>query len=165
MSLLRNKQLRENELGEKVANCTLYALRPWYEGDLVVLPNNHEDKAVFRDVFEHLGRSPSPEKYVRNWCWPLRPARVRTLKTMPRVSWRRLATFSKTRWPPIIHPGLLEISRKHHPTPRAFRQLWKQYSQCALSKSAFGLICVAKHAQLHLFRRRLDTEHTCVPQW
>ena len=96
MSLLRNKQLRADEFGEIVANCTLYALRPWYEGDLVVLLNKHEDKAVFRDVFERLGRSPSPEKYVRNWCWPLRPARVRALKTMPSVSWRRLALLSFT---------------------------------------------------------------------
>ena len=82
----------------KWRNCTLSALRPWYKGDLVahlaVLPNNHEDKAVFRDVFEHLGRSLSPEKHLRHWCWPLRPARVRTLKTKPSVSWRRLTSSS-----------------------------------------------------------------------
>ena len=82
----------------KWRNCTLYALRPWYKGDLVahlaVLPNNHEDKAVFRDVFEHLGRSLSPEKHLRHWCWPLRPARVRTLKTKPSISWWRLTSSS-----------------------------------------------------------------------
>ena len=53
----------------KWRNCTFCTLLPWYEGDfvahLVVLPNHQEDKAVFRDAFEHLGRSPSPEKHMR----------------------------------------------------------------------------------------------------
>ena len=45
----------------------------------------------------------------RNACalsCPWRHARVRTLKTKLGVSWRRLATTSRTRWPPVIRLGI-----------------------------------------------------------
>ena len=99
------------------------------EGDpvahFVVLPNYQEDESMHQETLENLGSSPPTEKHK---CIVLTmKGRVRTLETKPSVSWQRLATNSRTRWPPIIQLVLLERRLASSSNVQwAIRQLWRK---------------------------------------
>ena len=63
---------------------------------LVVLPNYHEDEAVFREALEHLDRFPSAERDTFTLVWAVEAREGPNTQDKAECPQRRLATSSRT---------------------------------------------------------------------